>query len=175
MLDSMLDRLKSFFGALPRHPRERAGQSGGPPDGPLDRPDGELHVAAAALMLSVIEADGLHGAEERARLRGALGLAYGLSGAALDEVMDAGEAAFREAVDLSVFGDALARGLDDATKADFVGILWEIVHADGELHELEDNTVWRIAELIGVSQHERVMQRRQVRERHGLPDAAWDD
>ncbi|KAB2860768.1 MAG: hypothetical protein F9K43_22330, partial [Bauldia sp.] len=70
---------------------------------------------------------------------------------------------------------ALARLLDDAAKADFVGLLWEIVHADGELHEVEDNTVWRIAELIGVSQHERVMQRRRVREMHGLPEAAWDD
>ena len=163
MLDSMLDRLKSFFGRMDR----REGPQEGPQEGP--------HVAAAALMLSVIEADGLHGEEERARLRAALAAAYGLSGAALDEAMDAGEAAFREAADLSVFGEALARDLDDAAKADFVGILWEIVHADGELHEVEDNTVWRIAELIGVSQRERVMQRRQVREKHGLPDAAWDD
>lgn len=159
----MLDRLKSFFGALPR----REGLA------PVraDAPD----VAAAALMLSVIEADGLRGETERARLREALGLAYGLSGEALAAVMAAGEAAFREAVDLSDHAGVLARTLDDAAKADFVGILWEIVHADGELHELEDNTVWRIAELIGVSQHERVMQRRLVRERHGLPDAAWDD
>ena len=159
----MLDRLKSFFGSLP----EREGHA------PVraDEPD----VAAAALMLSVIEADGLHGEAERMRLRDALKAAYGLSGEALADVMAAGEAAFREAVDLSAHTAVLARALDDAAKADFVGILWEIVHADGDLHELEDNTVWRIAELIGVSQHERVMQRRQVRERHGLPDAAWDD
>lgn len=163
MLDSVLDRLKSFFGSLP----EREGHAPVRADAP--------HVAAAALMLSVIEADGLHGEAERARLREALGAAYGLSGEALAEVMAAGEAAFREAVDLSAHAAVLARALDDAAKADFVGILWEIVHADGDLHELEDNTVWRIAELIGVSQHERMMQRRQVRERHGLPDAAWDD
>jgi uncharacterized tellurite resistance protein B-like protein len=88
--------------------------------------------------------------------------------------MEAGETAFREALDLASLTGALARDLDDAAKADFVGILWEIVHADGELHEVEDNTVWRIAELIGVSEHQRAVQRRQVRERHGLPDAAWD-
>jgi uncharacterized tellurite resistance protein B-like protein len=167
MLDGMLDRLKSFFGGLPQRPRQRG-------SGPEGRHDGP-HVAAAALMLSVIEADGLHEEEERTRLRTALAAAYGLSGEALDDVVRAGEAAFREAVDLSVLTDTLARDLDDAAKADFVGILWEIVHADGELHELEDNTVWRIAELIGVSQHERVMQRRQVREKHGLPEAGWDD
>ena len=159
----MLDRLKSFFRSLPGRPRES--------DVRADDP----HVAAAALMLSVIEADGLHGEDERARLRQALGSAYGLSGDALDDAVAAGEAAYHEAVDLSVHTAALARTLDDAAKGDFVGILWEIVHADGELHELEDNMVWRIAELIGVSQHERLMQRRQVRDKHGLPDASWND
>ena len=163
MLDGMLERLKSFFGALPENPR----------DGAAGRDD--PHVASAALMLSVIEADGLHGEEERGRLREALASAYGLSGAALDDVVAAGEAAQREAADLSFLTGALARLPDDAAKADFVGLLWEIVHADGELHEVEDSTVWRIAELIGVSQHERVMQRRRVRDLHGLPDAAWDD
>lgn len=163
MLDGMLDRLKSFFGGLPERP-----QPGTPRE---DDP----HVAAAALMLSVIGSDGLHGEEERLRLRQALAAAYGLSGDALDDLVEAGETAQREATDLSFLTGALARTLDDAAKADFVGLLWEVVHADGELHELEDNTVWRIAELIGVSQHERVMQRRRVREMLGLPDAAWDD
>jgi uncharacterized tellurite resistance protein B-like protein len=162
MLDAVLDRLKSFFGSLPERRRAPAVSADDP------------HVAAAALMLSVIEADGLHGEDERARLRQALEAAYGLSGAALAEVVEAGETAFREAIDLASLTGAVARGLDEAAKADFVGILWEIVHADGELHEVEDNTVWRIAELIGVSPHERAVQRRLVRERHGLPDAAWD-
>ena len=163
MVDGMLDRLKAFFGSLPERRHEPALTAQAP------------HVAAAALMLSVIEADGLHGEAERARLRQALASAYGLSGATLAGVMEAGEAAFREALDLSSLTGALARDLDDAAKADFVGLLWEIVHADGELHEVEDSTVWRIAELIGVSGHERAMQRRRVRERHGLPDGDWDD
>lgn len=163
MLDSVLDRLRSFLGSLPARPRGTAVKGDDP------------HVAAAALMLSVIEADGLHGEAERARLREALAAGYGLSGDALADTVVAGEAALREAVDLSVLAGALARGLGEAARADFVGLLWEIVHADGELHELEDNTVWRIAELIGVPQHERIRQRRQVRERHGLPEAGWDD
>lgn len=160
----MLDRLKSFFGALPWRQEESAATA-----------DDDPRVAAAALMLSVIEADGLHGEAERAQLRAALGLAYGLSGEALDIVIAAGEAARLEAVDASFLTGALARTLDAAAKADFVGILWEIVHADGELHEVEDNTVWRIAELIGVPPHERLVQRRLAREKHGLPDAAWED
>ena len=155
----MLDRLKSFFGALPRRHAQSATVA-----------EDDPHVAAAALMLSVIEADGLHGEIEQERLREALRLAYGLSGTALDTVIAAGVAARREAVDVSFLTGALARTLDDAAKADFVGILWEIVHADGVSHEVEDNTVWRIAELIGVAPHERLVQRRLAREKHGLPD-----
>lgn len=160
----MLERLKSFFGALPvRRPAD------------LLTVEDDTCVAAAALMLSVIEADGLHCETERARLREALREAYGLAGAALEEVVTAGEAAQREAVDLAFLTGALERTLDDAAKAEFVGILWEIVYADGEQHEVEDNTVWRIAELIGVGAHERTVQRRLAREKHGLPDAVWDD
>ena len=158
----MLDRLKSFFGSLPAR-RHRPGAGADDP-----------HVAAAALMMFVIDADGLRTEAERARLREALAEAYGLAGAALDSVVSAGEAAHREAVDLFAFTSVLNRGLDEAAKAEFVCILWEIVYADGELHELEDNMVWRIAELVGVSQRERVTLRRRVREAHGLPEAAWD-
>lgn len=160
----MLARLKSFFGALPgRRPAEALSA------------DDDIRVAVAALMLSVIESDGLHGKVERERLREALREAYGLSGAALDEVVTAGKLAQREAVDLSSLTGALARRLSDAAKAEFVGILWEIVHVDGEMHEVEDNTVWRIAELMGVSAEERTAQRRLAREKYGLPEAAWDD
>jgi uncharacterized tellurite resistance protein B-like protein len=40
--------------------------------------------------------------------------------------------------------------------------MWEIVYADGELDELEDNTVWRVAELIGVERRDRIEARRKA-------------
>ena len=155
----MLDRLKSFFGALSR-----------PSQADIAIAADDIAVAATALMLSVIEADGLRDRAEQERLREALGEAYGLSGTALDRLVAAGEAAQREAVDLSFLTGALASNLDDSAKADFIGILWEIVYADGEMHEVEDNTVWRIAELIGVSEYERAVQRRLARKECGLPE-----
>lgn len=155
----MLDRLKSFFGRLSGWSQADAPAAGD-----------AVAVAATALMLSVIEADGQREKAEQVRLREALGEAYGLSGTALDELVAAGEAAQREAIDLSFLTGALANNLDDGVKADFIGILWQIVYADGEMHEVEDDTVWRIAELIGVSEHERVVQRRLARKECGLPE-----
>jgi len=40
--------------------------------------------------------------------------------------------------------------------------MWEVVFSDGELHELEDNLVWRVAELIGVDTRTRVSMRQSV-------------
>ena len=40
--------------------------------------------------------------------------------------------------------------------------MWEIVFADGELHELEDHTLWRIAELIGVDRRDRILARQKA-------------
>jgi len=41
-------------------------------------------------------------------------------------------------------------------------MMWEIVYADGRRDELEDNLVWRAADLLGVSQGERIALRRRI-------------
>ncbi len=43
--------------------------------------------------------------------------------------------------------------------------MWDVVYADGELHELEDNTLWRVSELLGVDGRERVLARQQAARR----------
>ncbi len=159
----MLERLRSFFGSLPD--RKQANEFS------ADDP----RVAAAALMVHVVEADGISDESELTRLRELLAEAYKLSGRELDRVVAAGDAAHRESVDLFSFTSVLNRRLDENAKIEFIGILWEMVYADGELHEVEDNVVWRVAELIGVSSRDRVTMRRQVRDRHGLVSGASED
>jgi uncharacterized tellurite resistance protein B-like protein len=41
-------------------------------------------------------------------------------------------------------------------------MMWQVVFADRKNHELEDNMVWRIAELIGVSTRDRTILRAQM-------------
>ena len=38
--------------------------------------------------------------------------------------------------------------------------MWDVVYADGVVHELEDSTIWRVAELIGVDGRDRILARR---------------
>ena len=67
-----------------------------------------------------------------------------------------------EAVDLYAFTSILKRALDQEQRISFVELLWEVVYADGDRHELEENVVWRIAELLGVSARQRVWARQRV-------------
>ena len=159
----MLERLKSFFGSLAEN-REKQ-------DFRADDP----RVAAVALMLHVIEADGVSEATEQAKMREVLAQSYGLTGRDLDKLVEAGDDAHRESVDLFSSTSVLNRQLDEAAKIEFIGILWEMVYADGEMHELEDNTVWRVAELIGVSSRDRVRMRQEVRARPGMTAGSSED
>jgi uncharacterized tellurite resistance protein B-like protein len=151
----MFDRLLEFLGDLP-------GSKSGRKKLAADDPK----VAAAALMFHVMDADGDRREAESERLKALLAEAYGLSGRKLDEIMRAGEEADQEAIDLYAFTSVLKRSLTREGCVEFVKIMWEIVYADGELHELEDNVVWRVAELIGVDSRERIALRRLVQEQH---------
>jgi len=147
----MFDRVLSFFRDLP------AGMAGA---GTLHADD--PRVAATALLYHVMNADGVRQDAEWERLKDVLSQAYGASGAELDALVTAGEKAEREAIDLYAFTSVLMRRLDEPARVEFIRLMWEIVYADGEVHELEDNIIWRVAELLGVARHDRIAMRRQV-------------
>lgn len=127
----------------------------------------EARIAAAALLYHVMDADGVRQDVEWARFKTVLSKSYGLVGAQLDALAKAGEEADSEAIDLYAFTSVLKRHLDmDARKA-FIGLMWEIVYADGSVDELEDNVVWRVSELLGVERQDRIAARQQVAA--GLP------
>ena len=146
----MFDRMLSFLKDLPGGAHDRR------------HGDDDPQVAASALLYHVMNADGVRQDSEWERFKAVLSEAYSVTGAELDRLARAGEKADNEAIDLYAFTSVLKRHLDaDACKA-FVGLMWDIVYADGELHELEDNLVWRVAELIGVERRDRVEARRRA-------------
>ncbi|MDW6022116.1 TerB family tellurite resistance protein [Mesorhizobium sp. BAC0120] len=148
----MLDRLISFLKNLPE-----AGSSRRLPSAEDPR------VAAAALMFHVVNADGVLQDVEKAKLRSVLSEAYSVTGGELDALIAAGEEADREAIDLYAFTRVLKRHLDADQRLQFIGLLWTMAYADGRADELEDNTVWRIAELIGVDSRDRIAARQHIK------------
>ena len=125
-------------------------------------------VAAAALFYHVIDADGVSEASERDKLRQLLEQESALDAAELQKLMDAGKRAEDESVDFYSFTHVLKKSLDAEQRVNFIELMWEMVYADGVRNELEDNIVWRVAELLGVSDRDRVLMRQRVAERVGV-------
>jgi uncharacterized tellurite resistance protein B-like protein len=137
--------------------------------GPEPRKFGEddHRLAAAALLFHATAIDGVVSEEERAKLRQLLKLRFGLDEADTSELVAAAEAADSEAVDLYGFTSVLKRRLDDDERARIVEMMWELVYADGKVHEFEDNLIWRVAELLGVSSQTRIRLKQAVRDNIG--------
>ena len=125
-------------------------------------------VAAAALLLHLIDADGERKEVEMASLHELVTEAYGLDEPAADAVIAAADTAVHDTVDLYTFTSTLVRDVDHDDRVEFVERMWEIVYADNALHELEEHVLWRIGELIGVERSRQIELRRRVQERLGI-------
>jgi len=122
-----------------------------------------LQVAEAALMFHVIAADGIVTEDEKATLSTRVSRHFGLSKAEAAELVAAAREADNEAVDLYRFTSTLKRELDYDARLELIASLWEMVYADGVVHELEDNIVWRVAELLDVSSRDRMEMKQRIR------------
>jgi uncharacterized tellurite resistance protein B-like protein len=123
---------------------------------------GELQLAAAALLVHAAVIDGNTADDELKKLKDLLQERFALSESDADRLIEEGESRERDAVDLYRFTSVLCRELDQDGRKRIVEMLWEIVMADGELHEFEDNLVWRVAELLGVSARDRITLKKAV-------------
>ena len=122
----------------------------------------DYRLAAAAMLVHAAAIDGEMSQSERDKLHAVIKQRFALDDATADELITKATAAEHEAVDLYHFTHQLNRALDDDGRAKIVEMMWEIVYADGQRDELEDNLIWRAADLLGVSAHERIALRRRV-------------
>jgi uncharacterized tellurite resistance protein B-like protein len=121
----------------------------------------EPQLAVAALLVHLAAIDGSVKAEERAAVKNALVDFYGLGEGEVEKLIEEATRRDTESVDFYRFTSALA-SLPDEEKLEIVRMMWQVVFADKKNHELEDNMVWRIAELIHVSARDRNVLRNQM-------------
>ncbi len=127
----------------------------------------QVRLAVAALLFRVIAIDGTVSDEEREALRDVLKRHFGLDPEATSSLVEAAENAEAEAVDLYGFTSVLKARLEPADRERIVEMMWQMVYADGKADEFENNVVWRVAELLGVSTQTRVRLKQTVRDRAG--------
>jgi uncharacterized tellurite resistance protein B-like protein len=148
----MLDRLRKFIQDV----------SGLGDDAQQSFADDDYRLAAAALLVHVVNSDGTSAAVELVRLKRVIEAEFGLDSQATAELLERAEASDREAVDFYRFTSLLKRTLDDDGRRKIVEMMWDVAFADGVIDEFEENTIWRVAELLDVSTRERVLLRQRV-------------
>lgn len=124
----------------------------------------DYQLAAAALLVHIASIDGDFDDAEKARIQQLVEARFALPPEEARALIHNAFESEREAVDLYRFTSVLKRRLDEDGRKQVIGMLWDMAHSDGSVHEFEENVVWRVAELLGVSTRERVELRREARE-----------
>jgi uncharacterized tellurite resistance protein B-like protein len=152
----MFDSLRNFVAEIvegTKHPSQFA--------------DNDYRLAAVALLVHAAAVDGEMSPRERETLHSLVKRRFTLDDALTNELIDKATAAEHEAVDLYHFTSLLNRVLDEDGRARVIEMMWEIVYADGRRDELEDNLLWRAADLLGVSPRQRIELRQRIARKAG--------
>jgi uncharacterized tellurite resistance protein B-like protein len=126
-------------------------------------------VAAAALMVEAARLDGQFGQPERQRMLELLTQHFRLAPEIASHLLAEAESHAEESVDWHGFTTAVKEGFDHEGRLGLVQMLWEIVYADGRLHDYEASLLRRVAGLLYVSGGESAEARQRALARLGLP------
>ncbi len=111
-------------------------------------------MAVAVLLVHLGDIDGETTREEQELVALVLKEHFKLDSDQVSELIRAARDRDREAVDFYQFTSVIRR-LDMEERIKIISMMWQVVFADRKNHELEDNMIWRVAELIGVSSRDR--------------------
>lgn len=126
-------------------------------------------VAAAALMVEAARLDGSFGEAEGERIRRLLAERFRLAPEIAERLLGEAREEAEASVDWHGFTTAIKEGFDHAGRVDLVEMLWEVVYADGELHDYEASLLRRVTGLLYVSGGESAEARDRALARLGLP------
>ena len=142
----MLDGLRQFISEIVA--------PGGHEDRKFD--DTGYRLAATALLIHVISIDGEPSEIEKRKLHSLIESRFGLDPGTADHLIASATLVEGEAVDLYHFTSVIMRSVNEEGRLRIVEMMWELVYADGQVSEFEDNVVWRAADLLAVSSRDRI-------------------
>jgi uncharacterized tellurite resistance protein B-like protein len=152
----MINRIKSFFG----DPKGAVGGLSAPVAG--RRKIDELHLAAAALLVEAACHDRHFGEAERLMIERLVQTRFELNAEEAATLIEVAEREVDGAVQLLHFTRAIKDRFSHEERTEMVEMLWEVVYADGVLHDYEANLMRRIGGLLYVTDQERGAARKRV-------------
>lgn len=132
-------------------------------------------LAATALLVHVVSLDGEPTEVEKRKLHSLIESRFKLDAGTADKLIASATRVEGEAVDLYHFTSVIMRSVNEEGRLRIVEMMWELVYADGQVSEFEDNVVWRAADLLAVSSRDRIDLKHRVAERQSTPPARASD
>jgi uncharacterized tellurite resistance protein B-like protein len=137
-----------------------------------DLTDGQKHpsrfgeddhrLAAAALLIHAALIDGSESETETRKLHELLMSRFDLDAEATAELVEKAKAADHDAIDLYHFTKLINQSCDLQGRLRIIQMMWEVVFANGRATAFEDNLLWRVGDLLGISANERIALRRRA-------------
>jgi uncharacterized tellurite resistance protein B-like protein len=127
-----------------------------------DFADDDFRVAYAALLVHAAAIDGNVSDRERDKLTSLLKQRFDLDDEAASRLAEQATAADARAVDLYRFTRLLNEKLDEPGRLRMIETMWTMAFADGAASEYEDDLIWRVSDLLGVSSPERIALRQRA-------------
>ncbi|MDF1792611.1 MAG: TerB family tellurite resistance protein [Thalassobaculaceae bacterium] len=152
----MLARLKAFMTRI---------EAGG---APAAAPKNELATTVAVLLARAATLDGSFEAEERAVVADHLCNRFAVSRDEINRTLDEAVTSADEMVDLYGLTRTVKDRLDEDGRIELMEVLWEVVYADGELHDYEAQLMRRLSGLLYVTDRESGEARKRALAKLGL-------
>ena len=127
-----------------------------------------MAAAAVAVLVETALLDGDFDQRERDAIIGILVDRFGLSADDAEDLIDAAVAQHQDANRVYAATRQIRDAFSDVERINMMEMLWEVVYADGVLHDYEANLVRRVAWLLYVADRDSGMARKRVLERMGL-------
>lgn len=138
--------------------------------GSAARPAGrdDVALAAAAVMVETATLDGSFDEAERASILRLLQRRFSLTDAEARDLLAEAEAEAAQTTELYAYTRAIKDRFDQDQRIEMVEMLWEVVYADGEVHDYEANLMRRICGLLYVEDAQSGDARKRVMQRLGI-------
>uniref|UniRef100_Q07VL8 Co-chaperone DjlA N-terminal domain-containing protein n=1 Tax=Rhodopseudomonas palustris (strain BisA53) TaxID=316055 RepID=Q07VL8_RHOP5 len=133
--------------------------------------DDGCRLAATALLIHVISLDGEPSKVELSKLHALLEARFDLDAGTAQKLIASATRAEGDAVDLYQFTSVIMRSVNEEGRLRIVEMMWELVYADNNVTEFEENVLWRAADLLAISARDRInLKLRVAGERSGEAD-----
>jgi uncharacterized tellurite resistance protein B-like protein len=133
------------------------------PECPFEREQ----IAAAALMVECAQVDTEFAQEEREAICRAVRGDFGLDAATCEALVEVAERRTEEVWHDWLFLQAVKQGFTEEEQRGILTRLWEVAHADGEVHPFEVSLISRIARELGFTEAVLEETRAEARKRMG--------